>query len=142
LRTKIRGDTIFAFNTHFDHIGKMARYNSVGLILERIKQIASNHAIVLTGDFNSPTTEAAYSRIVSDKTILLKDTRDTDQPAMLSNEITFMGFDEQPQNDALIDFIFTNNYFKSLTYEVKKINDRNFYFSDHLPVMSEIQLLK
>ncbi|NOU47573.1 MAG: endonuclease/exonuclease/phosphatase family protein [Bacteroidales bacterium] len=142
LRSKISGDTLFAFNTHFDHIGVQARFKSARLILKRIDLIAGNHAVVLMGDFNSTTDETAYQRLAGDSITNLTDSRKTYQNDSLEYEITFTGFDQNPENDKLIDFIFINGQFKSLSYAVKKINDRNFYFSDHLPVYSEIQLIK
>jgi len=142
LRSKNSGDTLFAFNTHFDHIGVQARSKSARLILKRIDLIAGNHAVVLMGDFNSTTDERTYQRLDGDSITNLTDSRNTYQNDSLDYEITFTGFDQIPENDKLIDFIFINRKFKSLSYAVKKINDRNFYFSDHLPVYSEIQLIK
>jgi endonuclease/exonuclease/phosphatase family metal-dependent hydrolase len=142
LRDRKTKETLFVFNTHFDHIGKDARFNSAGLILDMIKKIAVNNAVVLLGDFNSPTNESAYQRLVSDPKVKLIDSRETTQSDSLNTEITFTGFDQVPENDAYIDFIFINERFKSLVYQVKKINDRNFYFSDHLPVVSEIQFVR
>lgn len=142
LRVKASGDTLFAFNTHFDHIGVTARFNSAGLILEKMSKIGGIHAVVLMGDFNSPTDESAYQRLITDSKVGLTDTHKIFKNNDLNSEITYTGFDQLPENDALIDFIFTNGRFSSVSFEIKKINDRNFYFSDHLPVASEIQLIK
>jgi endonuclease/exonuclease/phosphatase family metal-dependent hydrolase len=142
LRVKSSGDTLYAFNTHFDHIGVAARFNSAGLILENIGKITGNHAVVLMGDFNSPTDESAYQRLITDSKTGLNDSRKMFQDNTLKDEITYTGFDQLPENDAFIDFIFINGRFSSVSSEIKKINDRNFYFSDHLPVVSEIVFVK
>ena len=52
LKDKASGKQIAAFNTHFDHMGQVARRESATLILEKMKQIAGKLPVVLTGDFN------------------------------------------------------------------------------------------
>ena len=43
---------IAAFNTHFDHVGKVARRESAVLILEKIKQMAGDLPVIVTGDLS------------------------------------------------------------------------------------------
>ena len=52
LKDKVSGREIAAFNTHFDHVGKVARRESAVLILEKIKQIVGDLPVIVTGDFN------------------------------------------------------------------------------------------
>ena len=52
-RDKKTKKIFFAFNTHFDHIGKIARRESAKLLLQKIKEIAGNTPAVITGDFNA-----------------------------------------------------------------------------------------
>ena len=49
----------FFFNTHFDHVGKVARANSSRLILEKIAALNPSHLpVIVTGDFNlTPESE-------------------------------------------------------------------------------------
>ncbi len=43
----------WVFNTHFDHIGEIARRNSAKLIIEKIKELnVKDYPVVLMGDFN------------------------------------------------------------------------------------------
>jgi endonuclease/exonuclease/phosphatase family metal-dependent hydrolase len=46
---------IWVLNTHFDHVGVVARQKSAEIILKKIKQLQGkqNLPVVLTGDFNS-----------------------------------------------------------------------------------------
>ena len=47
------GKEFWVFNTHFDHIGNLARSNSVKLILSKIKYLnTAEIPIIITGDFN------------------------------------------------------------------------------------------
>ena len=44
---------IFVFNTHFDHVGDLARKNSAVLLIKKIKELNVNkYPVILTGDFN------------------------------------------------------------------------------------------
>ena len=52
LKDKVSGRKVAAFNTHFDHVGEVARRESAKLILEKIKQIAGELPVIITGDFN------------------------------------------------------------------------------------------
>lgn len=70
----------FVFNTHFDHIGKTARAESAKIILQKVKDIAGRHPVIVTGDFNSESTDDPYKiitetsnpdRLTDSKTICL-----------------------------------------------------------------------
>ena len=46
-------ETFWVFNTHFDHVGEVARQQSAALILEKIKTLnTKNYPVLLMGDFN------------------------------------------------------------------------------------------
>ena len=46
-------ETFWVFNTHFDHVGEVARQKSATLILERISTLnTKNYPVLLMGDFN------------------------------------------------------------------------------------------
>ncbi len=115
------------FNTHFDHIGKEARKNSAGIIVEAIKKESNNLPVIVTGDFNSQPTEEPY-KVVSG---FLKDARGT------SDQGTFCNFKVNSQPCNLIDYIFYNSKLKTRNYQVITDNNGTYYPSDHLPVLVE-----
>lgn len=46
-------EKFMVFNTHFDHLGNLARTESAKLILRKIKELnTANLPVILTGDFN------------------------------------------------------------------------------------------
>lgn len=48
------GECVWFFNTHFDHIGKIAREESGKLLIERMKEmVPEDEPVFLTGDFNA-----------------------------------------------------------------------------------------
>lgn len=55
-------------NTHFDHIGEVARQESARLIRRRLSTLARGAAIVMTGDLNTEPTHAPY-RILTTEAI-------------------------------------------------------------------------
>lgn len=48
------------FNTHFDHVGKLAVINSSLLLLERIEAISGEIPTIVNGDFNSGENSIVY----------------------------------------------------------------------------------
>jgi len=54
------GKTFYLFNTHFDHVGKIARAESARLLLKYIKEIAGNPHVIVTGDFNTTPNALPY----------------------------------------------------------------------------------
>lgn len=131
--------TFWAFNTHLDHIGVVARKNGVELILARIKSLNSkNYPVILTGDFNlEPDSEPI--RIVKNE---MTDTRDVSAEKPFGPSGTFNGFKFNEPVTKLIDYIFID---KSKRFDVKKyaiLSDSKDlrYPSDHLPVFAELYL--
>ena len=56
------------YNSHFDHIGKIARENSVNVILNHIKE--NNHIknrIIVMGDFNASPNDTPIRLLSSEK---------------------------------------------------------------------------
>ena len=132
---KISGEEFWVFNTHFDHLGVIARKKSSALILKKIKEINTQSLpVILMGDFNSiPDSDPIK--------ILKNDLIDALQISLMNLEGpqgTFNGFDMMLPIDNRIDYIFTKNV-KVLSY--RHIDDRlnnNRHISDHLPVMIQI----
>lgn len=53
LRDKETNKKFFYFNTHLDHIGRVAQTESIKLIIKKIREIAGERAtVILGGDFN------------------------------------------------------------------------------------------
>src|SRR6185436_2411743 len=59
--------TFFVFNTHFDHMGKEARRESARLLKQKVKDIAGDKPVVITGDFNSKPSDDPI-KILTDST--------------------------------------------------------------------------
>ena len=135
-KDRITRKAFWVFNTHFDHIGIIAREKSSELILKRINKInRQSLPVILMGDFNSIPNSPPVKEIITE----LSDALQISLEALQGPRGTFNGFNEDLPIEQRIDYIFTNKL-KVLSYT--HINDRldnNRHISDHLPVMIKIQ---
>jgi endonuclease/exonuclease/phosphatase family metal-dependent hydrolase len=135
-KDRITKKEFWVFNTHFDHMGIIAREKSSGLILKRIKKInRQSLPVILMGDFNSIPNSPPLKEIVTE----LSDALQISLQKLHGPGGTFNGFNEDLPIEKRIDYIFTKNL-KVLSYT--HVNDRlenNRHISDHLPVMIKIK---
>lgn len=129
----------YHFNVHFDHIGVEARKESSKLIIAKIKEIAKDKHVVLTGDLNSNQNSEAYHTIISSGILVdsykAADKKDNADWHTLNR---FDYFSTPPTSASRIDHIFITQDETKLNYW-KIINDSysNKYPSDHYPVIVE-----
>ena len=149
---KISSKIFYFFNTHFDHKGIVAKQMSTDLMSEKIKTIAGDYPVIVTGDFNirknlredqNPMIKALYYNltgtfydnnslsdtktisIIPSKTIGATGTRNFRRD---SSHIGNAG-------DA-IDYIFVSEHFDVETYGVDRVMKGKVFISDHWPVYS------
>lgn len=117
------------FDTHFAHRDEDdgARERSATLVLERVRSIAGELPVVLTGDMNATPDSKAY-RILADR---LTDAWAT-AATRLGPDRTFHDFTGQA--DRRIDYVFTRG-FTALQAEVRTDHVGTTYGSDHFPVL-------
>ena len=130
--------TFLVFNTHLDHMGELAKTNSILLILSKIKEInTKNYPVFLMGDFNSEPKE---ERIINLKKEM-NDSRDISDEKPFGPSGTFNGFKHNKPVTTLIDYIFLSkeNPYKVKKYAILSDSKELNYPSDHLPVYIELQ---
>lgn len=107
--------TFYYFNTHLDHRGVIARRQSANLIVSKIREIAGDTPVILTGDFNSGDDTEVY-RIFKDSGII------TDSYDMASFRLAWMGtannFDPNIVTENRLDYIFVSHSFVVQQYGV------------------------
>jgi len=128
-REKKTGKHLYCFNTHLDHVGEVARRESVKLITNRIKEIVLDKKapIFLTGDFNSDINSEIFDPLKKVMKQARKDAPVTD------NKGTFNGWGSAP-NNIVIDHIFYKNA-KPMVF--KTLNENKYgraLISDHYPI--------
>lgn len=131
-----RSDKEFCYmNTHFDHIGKLARQNSSTLICKKIEEIAGDLPVFVSGDFNALETEDPIVYILKSGTLV--DSRKVAKKVK-GLENTYNGF--KGLTNGVIDYIFTT---KGVEIKSSEIIDYKFgetYLSDHNPVVMKAKL--
>jgi endonuclease/exonuclease/phosphatase family metal-dependent hydrolase len=121
-------------NTHFDHIGKVARERSAELIKVKLAELANRQPVLVMGDFNSTPEERAYQVMVEAGDFALYDAT----PGMPVG--TFCGFAVGAMDCVPIDYIFHSKEWTLKNFLVISDNDGTHYPSDHLPVLAGLAL--
>ena len=137
LQHKATGKIVMAVNTHFDHVGKVARRESALLIIRKIKEIVGDRPAVLTGDFNVTDQSEAYNTIVSNEFVLLDAHKVAERVGGVS--YTFHDFDRREmEKRSKIDFVFVTPQIKVLQSEVTQ-EVKEALLSDHNPQWTELE---
>lgn len=139
-RFKLRstGAEFFCINTHFDHIGEVARKESAALILRAIDSLNPNHLpVILTGDFNAtPNSEPILTILSGD---MLNSRTQTAGPAH-GPESTWSGWTIAGEPGRTIDYIFVKGDLAVVRHAHLAESFSGRFPSDHLPVLAEIIL--
>ena len=126
------------FNTHFDHMGEVARRSSALLLLHCIDSLAGKLPVILTGDFNAvPSSEPI--KLLTDPLNPLHMTDSRSLASYISGpEYTYTGFEVGAIPGEMIDYVFVKNILKVNYLKVKDFHAGKFYPSDHLPVIARL----
>lgn len=65
LKDKETGFTYAHFNAHFDHLGVIARQESVAVVTKKIAEIAPDMPVVFTGDLNENMESDMYKSVIA-----------------------------------------------------------------------------
>lgn len=132
--------SFWVFNTHYDHIGVIARKESSKLILQKIKELnTENLPVILMGDFNLTEENDAIQYINA----FLKDSKLISKKKVIDTLGTFNGFDIFKESENRIDYIFiSEKSIKVKKYKVLREKYKNKFPSDHFPVLVNLQLNK
>lgn len=133
LKDQKTGKDIHFYNTHYSHVGDIARRESAGLILHYIDSLSQNVRVILTGDFNAEPDSEPYQEITK---YGLKDSYYAD--VTFGPEGTYNGFDIFDSHDRRIDYIFFRGYHPEKYYTSNVLINNNF-LSDHFPVFSVLE---
>lgn len=136
LRTKKK---FYFFNLHMDHVGVVARREAAKLVVSRIKEMAQDAPVVLTGDFNVDQTDEIYG--IFTHSGILKDSYENARIRFAENG-TFNSFKVETKTDSRIDHVFVSPSFKVEAYGLRTdsywANGRR-NLSDHYPVFVKLR---
>ncbi len=129
------GKTFFHFNTHFDHMGQVARKESAKLLLRKINEIAGSTPVIVTGDFNAqPEDEPIRVLTDANNPLRLTDTKMVSETPHYGPSGTFNAFGPKEIHEQPIDYIFIKKGFRVLQHATLSQTWEGRFSSDHFPV--------
>ncbi len=139
LQDKQSKKRFYVFNVHFDHQGIQARKESSKLMISKMKSLAGNNPVVLTGDFNGDHQSEWYLTIANSNMVhdALKDVA---QPYF--NNGSFNSFGKSLAHHSVIDHIFLSKDFTAVKWGVLTDSYQGKYPSDHFPVVVDVRFGK
>ena len=123
----------YFFNVHYEYEGDVARRESSNLMISRIKSIAGNQPVFLTGDFNAFPTEEP-TRILNDSGFL-NDSYKITKEAPFGPVCTYHGYDSTIKTEERLDYIWVTDSIQIDKYGVLTNTLYGHTPSDHFPVM-------
>jgi endonuclease/exonuclease/phosphatase family metal-dependent hydrolase len=140
-KDKKTGKIFYHFNTHFDHIGKIARRESAKLLLQKVNEIAGSARSIITGDFNAmPNDEPIQVITGKANTNHLTDTKEISLEPHYGPTGTFNSFKSMEQSDQPIDYIFIRKNIQVLKHATLSQGWQGRFSSDHFPVYAVLKL--
>ncbi|WP_291910941.1 endonuclease/exonuclease/phosphatase family protein [Chitinophaga sp. CB10] len=135
------GKIFYHFNTHFDHMGKVARRESAKLLLQKVHDIAGKTAAIITGDFNATPDDEPIRVItnVSDP-LSLTDSKSKSKTPHFGPVGTFNGWKQGEAEPAPIDYIFLKGNVEVLKHATISESWGGRYASDHFSVFSVLRM--
>lgn len=138
-RRLVDDQEFWVFNTHFDHIGQVAREESAKLIVSWIRDVAGDESVVLLGDFNVTEDNPVYAILTADDSNIV-DAQSRSEIPHVGPEFTFEGFKVGGGDRRRIDYIFVRDGMDVVGHaHLGHFRGEN-YVSDHLPVIVRVRL--
>lgn len=138
LQSNETGKVFVHFNTHLDHVGKIAMQKGAELVTKMAAEICPDAPAFFTGDFNVTPESEPYA------TVLANGFADARLLAPVTdNGPTFHAdvFEEGTRRNhhCIIDYCFVKGDIEVKSYKViRDLYEGNLYPSDHYPVVAEI----
>lgn len=138
-KDKKEGNTFYFFNTHFDHRGEMAREKSAELISAKIKEIAGDESVIISGDFNTAPNSEPHKILLRNQ---MKDAFfNLNKDQIYTPGYTFNSWDVEASGDRYrIDYVFYKGEdLHPVKYQVLDGQRGRRFISDHFPVIVEFK---
>jgi endonuclease/exonuclease/phosphatase family metal-dependent hydrolase len=139
LKNKTSGHIFFVFNTQFSQTGQKAREESAKLMILKIKTIADNTPVLLTGDFNVSTSNEIYKILTGNYNgfYQLNDSYSIAENEPTGSPFTYHGFSDTEGEKT--EYIFVNGHFSVLTHETVTVKHNGIFISDHNPIVVRLK---
>jgi endonuclease/exonuclease/phosphatase family metal-dependent hydrolase len=141
-RLRIQGtrQVILAVNTHWDHIGIIARKQSAAQIMRWLEANARHcERVLLFGDFNSEI-DSEQLRLITEGSLRLRDARAASKSPPFGPAGTFNNFSMDPPGSKAIDHFLLGKEIEVERYMVLAQLIDGRWPSDHFPVVVDVKL--
>ena len=136
LRSRSSGREFIFVNTHFDHVGQVARRESARLIDATLRREAAGLPVILTGDLNDRPGSVAHRLL----TQTLADAAVASLTPLSGGDLTFNGFGSDLQAGNKIDYVMVDGLTQVLSHRVLSELFEGRYASDHYALLAEVRL--
>lgn len=134
---KASGRQITIYNTHFDHMGVVARNESALMVKDVVKQSSERMPVVVMGDFNAAPSDNVYRQLTEESP--LTDAR-LAATKSYGPEWTFHDFGRLPAEEReYIDYIFVTSNLKVNEFVNFAEQRADRFLSDHNPIFAEVE---
>jgi endonuclease/exonuclease/phosphatase family metal-dependent hydrolase len=143
VRLRIRGtrQVVLAVNTHWDHVGVVARRQSAAQVGAWIEANARRcESVLLFGDFNSEP-DSEQMRALTQGPLALRDARAASKSAPFGPAGTFNEFKTEPTESRAIDHVLLGSRIDVERYAVFSQTIDGRVPSDHFPVLVDLSLM-
>ncbi len=145
LKDKETAKEFFVLNTHFDHVGMVARAKSVELIKSKVKELGADKPFIVIGDFNAEPKDNVVLMMTDAiaKHIPKTPYYDSRIKAKLKKgeEWTFHDFGKIAECERnRIDYIFVSKAWEVLLNDNIRTDKGEIYPSDHSAVLTILRL--
>lgn len=139
LRDRRSGQTLRVLNTHYDHVGVVARHQSSALLSKWLARGEwARLPTILMGDLNSAPDGSGYRLLAENPASGLRDARRISRAPPYGPPGTFNAFKIDSNAVAPIDHIFLSDRFSVERYSVVTQHWGGRLPSDHYPVVAEL----
>ena len=128
--------TVLFVNTHWDHFGKKARFESARVMRRRIGELHPDGTVIIVGDFNSREDDEEYTELVraaDDEGPTYVDAYRALHPLRQAEEASFHAF-KGGRDGARIDWVLHSRDLVPLEASIDRTSEDGRYPSDHYPV--------
>lgn len=130
------GRRLLVVNTHWDHVGLVARLNSARQLAAWIaRNRGPAEEVVLLGDFNAPLDEASLQTLLGPS---LQDTHGQSLEPPIGPQATFNGWDLKPPQGLAIDHVLASPGLGVQRHHVLAEQFDGRLASDHFPVIADL----
>lgn len=134
--------TLLFLNTHWDHVGKKARFESAKVIRRKMRELHPEGSTVIVGDFNAREDDEEYAELLGaaadDDGPKYIDAYRQVHPKRQPDEATFHGF-KGGKDGSRIDWIFQSEDLTATEAHIDRAHEDGRLPSDHYPVTAVLE---